>query len=123
MARIMIVEDDPILSKVLSDCLELIGHEPDISCSVTSFTEKIQQAESWDLIITDFCLDTHTCEMVVELALESRIPVMVFTGHDIEEIRSLIPSHVPTFCKVESSHVRSMEKIIAESLTSQHGVA
>ena len=116
MAKIMVVEDDSILNRVFCDFLDFMGHEFDSTESVSDFAEKLHDSETWDLVITDFCLDTHTCHRVVELATDQGVPVMVFTGHDVDDIKRDLPIGTPTFCKSIASRVNWMEKVIGEQL-------
>lgn len=92
MARILAVEDEPLIAMMLADWLVELGHDclgP--ACSVTEALTLIEEAKP-DAIILDVNLRGERCDRVIEVLLRQTIPFALATGADAGSAMALCAS-------------------------------
>jgi two-component system KDP operon response regulator KdpE len=84
MSRILLVEDEPGMRKVVRDALERAGHEVDTAVDGQEALERFGE-QSFDLIVTDLNMpELGGRELVQEVRKSSRVPILVLTVRDDE---------------------------------------
>lgn len=95
-SRVLIVEDDPILSLLLEEYLELLGHEPAGSADCVARALAILVEKKIDVAIVDAMLaDGESGAPVADALAAAGIPFLVSTAGFIEP-----PPHVFARCPV-----------------------
>jgi CheY-like chemotaxis protein len=86
MARILVVEDQPILLQLASSILELNGHSVTPSASRADAVEALASPEPFDLVLTDMNLPDGTADdLLPQLAQTDPAPaVIVMSGYETE---------------------------------------
>jgi DNA-binding response OmpR family regulator len=77
MARILIVEDEPLIAMMLSDWLEELGHEP---IHASTIDEAIARIDVIDAAIVDLNLRGRRCDPVASALVERSLPFAFSTG-------------------------------------------
>jgi len=91
MSRILVVDDDPELRKLLRDCLSRAGHEVETAAGGRSAVDRFQKSPA-ELLITDLSMPAGDgFALVRELRRISSVPILVLTvrGDEHEKIRML----------------------------------
>jgi DNA-binding NtrC family response regulator len=88
MARILVVEDQPIILQLASRILELNGHTVTPSATWTAAVEALDSPEPFDLVLTDMNLPDGTAgDLLPHLAVADPAPaVIVMSGYETESI-------------------------------------
>jgi two-component system KDP operon response regulator KdpE len=91
MSRVLVVDDEPGLRKVVRDALEQAGHEVETAGdgeeALSLFAER-----SFDLIVTDLAMPRRDgLDLVREVRKSSAVPILVLTvrGDEREKVRLL----------------------------------
>jgi CheY-like chemotaxis protein len=86
MARILVVEDQPILLELASSILELNGHTVTASASRAGAVEALRSREPFDLVLTDMNLPDGTADdLLPQLAETDPAPaVIVMSGYETD---------------------------------------
>lgn len=82
--RIMVVEDEPLLEDVISECLTDAGYLVDsFSNGLHAWKALSQSSDQWDLLFTDQAMPEMTGEQLAMRALEIRpdMPVIIYSGN------------------------------------------
>jgi CheY-like chemotaxis protein len=81
--KILIIDDDPVLVKLVSEMLEILGYEP-VSCtsSADGFTTFCNNPDDFDLIITDMSMPGMTGDILAHniISIRKNIPIILCTG-------------------------------------------
>ena len=84
MARVLVVEDDPTIAKVVTACLRLDRHEVWTATDLPSGVAWLQD-EPADLILTDLFTDSFSPNALADLAQLTEVaastPIVVMTAH------------------------------------------
>jgi CheY-like chemotaxis protein len=87
MARILVVDDEPLIAMLLEDWLVELGHEPVGPVnSVTDALELIEQTDRPDGAILDVALGAESSYPVADALASLGIPVLFATGHSGESL-------------------------------------
>ncbi len=84
--RILVVDDDPVLSRSLEDALRTDGHQVDVAsggqAGIESFTAAFRAGKHFDLVITDLGMPRVDGRKVAEAvkSLSPRTPIILLTG-------------------------------------------
>jgi DNA-binding NtrC family response regulator len=88
MARILIVEDEPLIALMLEDWLVDLGHAPVGPAAAVNEALVIVSREKLDGAIVDFHLRQETAELVAQALEDKNVPfvfasgvAIVMTGH------------------------------------------
>ncbi len=92
-ARILVVDDDPSIRKMLTEIFELHGFQTDVATDGFEAGVKLVQFNP-DLVLLDLYMPGmdgfEVCKRIKENPHTSRIKVLVVTGYDTEENRDRI---------------------------------
>jgi DNA-binding response OmpR family regulator len=85
-SRILIVEDDPLVSMMLEDYLALLGHQP-VACAdgVDSALAELASSDIDAAIIDVYLANGETSRPIAEKLAAGEIPFLVSTGGFIAE--------------------------------------
>jgi CheY-like chemotaxis protein len=99
MARILVVDDEPLIAMLLEDWLVELGYKPlgPVS-SVTDALALIEQADRPDGAILDVALGTESSYPVADALTSRGIPVVFATGHSGESLPARFTG-APTLAK------------------------
>lgn len=86
MARIMIVEDEPLISMMLADWLEELGHETLGPAETVSEALQLIEETTPSAVILDVNLRNERCDAVAEILNARSIPMVVATGSHAAEV-------------------------------------
>jgi two-component system cell cycle sensor histidine kinase/response regulator CckA len=81
--KILVIDDDPVLVKLVSEMLEILGYEP-VSC--TSSPEGLRifcdTPDDFDLIITDMSMPIMNGDILAHkiISIRKDIPIIICTG-------------------------------------------
>ena len=91
MSRILLVEDEPGMRKVVRDALERAGHQVDTAVDGQDALDRLGE-QSFDLIVTDLNMpELGGRELVQEVRKTSHVPILVLTvRHDEREKVALL---------------------------------
>jgi two-component system response regulator AtoC len=86
VARILVVEDQPLILQLASRILELSGHTVTPSATRAAAVEALDSPESFDLVLTDMNLPDGTAgDLLPHLAETRPVPaVIVMSGYETE---------------------------------------
>lgn len=86
--KILIAEDDYIISLVLENMIQKMGHEVIEVCRDGEETVKQALAKKPDCILLDYFLlgDLNGYEIIVEIRKHFQIPVVFISGHQLNLI-------------------------------------
>jgi len=91
MSRILVVDDEAGIRKVVRDALERAGHEVETAVDGEEAGE-LAEGQSFDLVITDLAMPRKSgLDLVREIRSVSPVPVLVLTvrGEEREKVRLL----------------------------------
>ena len=91
MSRVLVVDDEPAIRKVVRDALEREGHEVAAASDGADALEQFEK-ERFDLVITDLAMPrVGGLELVQEIRRASRVPILVLTvrSDEREKVRLL----------------------------------
>lgn len=84
MARVLVVDDEPIVRELLVDMLALLGHEADEAASGVEALALFDEAE-YDLVLSDVMMpDMNGFDLLAQLQPRTgdRVPVVILSSHD-----------------------------------------
>ena len=91
MMRVLIVDDEPLVKRVLTHCLEREGYAVDCACNGEAALERIR-AQSPDLLITDVNMPGMSgedlCRAIHAEFPQRRFPILVMTSSSGRECRA-----------------------------------
>lgn len=93
MARILMVEDEPLIALMLAEWLTELGHEPIGPASSVSEAIGIISAEKLDAAIVDINLRGDRCDLVAEELARRTIPFVFATGGDADSFATCFASY------------------------------
>ncbi|MDZ4789628.1 MAG: response regulator [Hyphomicrobiales bacterium] len=112
MARILIVEDEPLISAVLEDWLSDLGHQVvGPACSVKQALSVITNA-SFDAAILDVNLGGERCDLLVDVLLACGAPFAFTTGDATDTVDKRFKSLTVT----KPYDFETIERLIASLL-------
>ncbi|MCS6771730.1 MAG: response regulator [Kiritimatiellae bacterium] len=85
MSKVLIIEDEPMLRKLLERVVQMVGLEP-VSVSTGAEGLALASSDNPSLIITDLCLPTPPSNAELVMALRQArpdCPIVVTTGYSI----------------------------------------
>lgn len=85
--RVLLVEDEPLVSMVIADMLEELGYEVVMAGSDVKGATDSARAEQVDLAVLDLAIEDGSTFPVAEILHERRIPFIFVTGLDISKAR------------------------------------
>jgi len=91
MSRVLLVDDEPAIRKVVRDALERDGHEVVAAIDGQEALERFEEG-TFDLVVTDLAMPrVDGLELVKEIRRSSAVPVLVLTvrGEEREKVRLL----------------------------------
>ena len=91
MSRVLVVDDEATLRKVVRDALERAGHEVAVACAGEEALELFAE-EPFDLVVTDLAMPRRDgLDLVRDLRKSSAVPILVLTvrGEEREKVRLL----------------------------------
>ncbi|HEX7253184.1 MAG TPA: response regulator transcription factor [Thermoanaerobaculia bacterium] len=91
MSRILVVDDEPGIRKVVRDALERDGHEVETAADGKEALE-LREERDFDLVITDLAMPgVSGIELVREIRQKSAVPILVLTvrAEEREKVRLL----------------------------------
>jgi CheY-like chemotaxis protein len=81
--KILVIDDDPVLVKLVSEMLEILGYES-VSCtsSADGFSLFCNAPDNFGLIITDMSMPGMTGDILAHniIAIRKNIPIILCTG-------------------------------------------
>jgi CheY-like chemotaxis protein len=81
--KILVIDDDPVLVKLVSEMLEILGYEP-VSCtsSADGFNTFCNAPDDFGLIITDMSMPGMTGDILAHniISIRKNIPIILCTG-------------------------------------------
>jgi DNA-binding response OmpR family regulator len=79
--RTLVVDDEPLILKIISDTLRDAGHEVETACDGKQGLAKFQESE-WDIVVTDRAMPVVNGEqMAASIKLLSpQTPIIMITG-------------------------------------------
>lgn len=86
MARILIIDDDPWVTKIFRQILEIEGHEIDTAANGQEGLEQFRQCPA-DLVITDMVMPVKDgLKLIMELEREfPNVPIIAVSGGGVIE--------------------------------------
>lgn len=98
LARVLILDDEPLIAMLLHDWLEELGYKPVGPASTVAQAVGIIESDSLDAAILDVSLQKTDCYPVADALKARGIPFTFGTGHVAQAI---VPRHadVPVLCK------------------------
>jgi len=89
--RILVVDDEPLLRRLLLTALEARGHAVDVCSDGEEALEKFEKGR-YDLVVTDFRMPRMTGVELIQNLLRrpTRVPVVLTSSDTLEEMK--IPS-------------------------------
>jgi two-component system KDP operon response regulator KdpE len=91
MSRILVVDDEAGIRRVVRDALERTGHEVETAVDGQEATE-LAENQTFDLLVTDLAMPRKSgLDLVREIRRASSIPILVLTvrGEEREKVRLL----------------------------------
>ena len=82
MARILVVEDEPLIGLMLADWLTELGHEPVGPSTSVSGSLALVEKTDLDAAILDVNLGSERCDMVADALAKRSVPLAFATGAD-----------------------------------------
>jgi CheY-like chemotaxis protein len=99
MARILVVDDEPLVAMLLEDWLVELGHEPVGPVnSLRDALALVEQGDRPDGAILDVALGTQSSFPVADALTSRGIPVVFATGHSSESLPARFTG-APTLAK------------------------
>lgn len=92
MARILIVEDEPLIAMMLADWLIELGHEALGPAHTVSQALEMISELSPGAAILDVNLHEHRCDAVAEVLAARSIPMAFATGNNADAILARYPN-------------------------------
>lgn len=94
MARILVVDDEPIIAMTVADWLDDLGHVPlgpagDLKNAIALAEQSI------DAVILDVSLGAETTAELAERLAERGVPFAVASGHDAEGLGAAFARGLP----------------------------
>jgi CheY-like chemotaxis protein len=116
MKKVLIVEDDYLLSLVSRKCIELMGHTVvDSECNGLAAIEAVKKHQP-DVILMDLRLegDMDGIDTMHEIAKFSKVPVIYLTGNSDEVYRiRAAKTNMIAFC-VKPVHYEELELLFSK---------
>lgn len=100
MARILVVEDEPLIAILLNEWLDELGHEAVGPISCVDEGMKIADAGAFDAALLDINLGTQRSDPIANVLTERKIPFAFMTGgaaDSVEERFSARPKLMKPF--------------------------
>jgi two-component system, OmpR family, KDP operon response regulator KdpE len=91
MSRVLVVDDDAGIRRVVRDALERAGHEVETAADGQEASE-LAENQTFDLLVTDLAMPRKSgLDLVREIRRASSIPILVLTvrGEEREKVRLL----------------------------------
>lgn len=85
--RVLLVEDEPLVSMVIADMLDELGYEVVMAGSDVKGATDSARAEQVDLAVLDLAIEDGSTFPVAEILRERGIPFIFVTGLDISKAR------------------------------------
>lgn len=98
MAKIFVLEDEPLIAMMLADWLAEQGHEAVGPAHSEVQAEDVLRTTAIDAAILDVSLGDHSCRKIAEALKASCVPFAFATGHGAEAVWEEFKS-VPTLSK------------------------
>ena len=86
MARILIVEDEPLISMMLEEWLCEIGHEPVGPATTVDTAMALCEAGGFDIALLDLHLHGQRCDAVADILMARGVPFAFATGGSIDTV-------------------------------------
>jgi CheY-like chemotaxis protein len=118
MARILVVEDEPLIAMLLSDWLEELGHQAIGPAATVASAIDFAVSDSPDYALVDVNLGGTRSDPVAEVLISRDVPFAFATGNAAEGMVHEYPS-IPTLSKpYDFEALRSMIERLQSSSTS-----
>ena len=86
MAKILVLDDEPLIALMLADWLEEQGHEAVGPAHSELQAEDVLRTTTIDAAILDVSLGDHNCRRIAEWLRASSVPFAFATGHSVEAV-------------------------------------
>lgn len=90
-ARVLVVEDEPLIAFVVEDILSTIGAEVVGVAETNVRAIEMVRLGGIDAAVLDCTLDDGDCEPVAEALAAANIRFAVVSGHSLDELRERFP--------------------------------
>lgn len=118
MARVLVVDDDPLVRGLLVRCLRLAGHRTAEAADGLQAMALLEAGEAYDLVVTDHAMPGATGLQVIETAqrLDPTLPCIVVTAfHDLDLAMQAMEAGAAGFLP-KPFRPRHLEAVVARAL-------
>lgn len=92
-SRVLVVDDELLITRKLCELLELSGFETDFALSGSECLDKLDDGPGFDVVVLDIDLgvdEAHGGVVATEIWKRFRVPVVFYTGHTDHETIALV---------------------------------